>query len=139
MSGGDITIDPSQFGDMAIAIHYDINNRPDWSLSILKASMDTPFWNYYGKYSGSGCLNSVCGSRSEINYFEQGMISARLDQSIEEGLGTVNTWKKYVHRLPEAIKTGDFTTFNNGPYASNNTYTWFKLGYYTEIILSATK
>ena len=77
LPSGDWNISKSQIDQLMLAVYYDISRRVppvDW---IIRGRYDTPLWDGYGVDNGQACVAGECYDRNEVNYFAQGMFSAK--------------------------------------------------------------
>ena len=82
------------FGELLTVVAKDIHEKPKAWLVLAAVNYDTPFFNGYGLYSGTGCLNGKCYDRSELNYIAQGALWAAVGVSKEAGHEIVEAWKR---------------------------------------------
>ncbi len=111
-----VNIDPEEFQDLQLAIYYEIEGRNRLDLVSSSLNYDTPFFDLGdispgGALPGTGCINSRCFARHELNYVAQGEISAAAGESYAEGLSRVFLWKLAHGKLPSS---GTVEMFSNG-------------------------
>jgi RHS repeat-associated protein len=105
----DLTQD--QLNELMLAVYYDINNRPYFSYFDRK-DYDTPFWDWGGEAHSKICVDGRCYKGIEVNYFAQGMFSAKYE-TYDPGLLLVSAWKKI--------------NYKQSP--SDDTIYWYTVGY----------
>lgn len=109
---GNWNISQDELNSLMLAVYYDIAKRPV-SLSDFndRAIYDTPFWDGFGADKGSACIRNSCYARTDVNYFAQGMYSAKYEGQVG-GLTLMNVWKlQQYHHL---ASSGSMDWFNTG-------------------------
>ena len=105
-------ISKSQIDQLMLAVYYDISRRippVDWA---IRGRYDTPLWDGYGADTGTACVAGECYDRNEVNYFAQGMFSAK-NEGRFLGQCIVDLWNKTQY----------------GHVASSGEKLWFGKGY----------
>jgi hypothetical protein len=106
-------IDPAQFNALIIAVYIDIKSMdqgwPIGSNNYLRLTFDMPFFNGFYLYRDellggatrkialndtTVCIEGYCSSRSDINYFAQGMWGAASGQTLDDVYADAEDWKK---------------------------------------------
>jgi RHS repeat-associated protein len=111
---GTYYIAKDQLDKLMLAVYYDVKNRPYIGSYFDREVYDTPFWNGYGSDNTDStiCVIGMCYPGVEVNYFAQGMFSAKYE-TYTQGLAVVYGWKlTQYHILP-----------------SPGTLFWYSVGY----------
>lgn len=123
----DQKIDEDQFLDLQRAVYNDLRGwiesgdppRPGFGLGIWpfqgdprRATFDTPFWAHHA-HDTMVCIGDRCCTRTEVNYFAQGMWGAAANESLQETLDVAQRWKRIRY----------------GEHPSECTYYWTIIGY----------
>lgn len=80
MGSAPLYIDPLEWDALQKALRDEVHGKSIWWIIANASGYDTPFYDRsvygFGRLSGTGCLNSTCYDRSELNYIAQGELWA---------------------------------------------------------------
>ena len=121
LSTGTYQITSEQMRELMEAVYLDVHKRTP-ALMVTRYRYDTVFWDEYGKANSTICVDNAenCYQGIEVNYFAQGMISAKFG-GYDNGIKLVEAWKS----IRYDVEPSDGTIF------------WFTEGY--EYYLDHTK
>jgi hypothetical protein len=116
----DQQIDQGEFDELLEVVYKDINRTPRGGWDIFpRWSYDTPFFTGNShldknKYPDNiVCIGDRCDNQSHVNYFAQGMYSAKAGETLEDAFGWVAWWNENI----------------NNNQAQPGEYYWTEFGY----------